>query len=251
MQIINKNIVRQRFMQTAKSYDLNAIAQKEIAHQLLTRLSAFSFSSDTMLEVGCGSGFLTKPLLSQFTFQKIILNDLYPIQNQLEQHLNGTNYSFIEGDAETIDWDTTFDLILSASTIQWFDDPCHFFKKCFDTIRPNGIFAFSTFSPNNFHEIEELTGVGLNYKTVSDLKQSLSPYFEILDLYEDKLTLNFQTPREVLKHISTTGVNGLSSKRWTKSSLAHFIQEYELKFKTSCGVTLTYAPIYIVARKKH
>lgn len=72
--------------------------------------------------------FPNKPLLSQFTFQKVILNDLYPIQNQLEQHLNGTNYSFIEGDAETIDWDTTFDLILSTSTIQWFDDPCHFLK---------------------------------------------------------------------------------------------------------------------------
>ena len=55
--------------------------------------------------------------------------------------------------------------------------------------------------------------------------------------------LEFETPKDVLKHIKNTGVNALSDTRWTKSDLINFEEKYPIN--ANGKYSLTYQPIYI------
>ena len=53
----------------------------------------------------------------------------------------------------------------------------------------------------------------------------------------------FDSPKDVLRHLQLTGVNGVESTAWTKKDLIKFENGY--KNLCSSRPTLTYNPIYI------
>lgn len=57
-------------------------------------------------------------------------------------------------------------------------------------------------------EIHTLTGHGLEYFSLEELKALLSSRFEILYAEEEIVSLPFGTPLEVLQHLRQTGVTG-------------------------------------------
>ena len=79
----------------------------------------------------------------------------------------------------------------------------------------------------------------------------LSPDFHVLHASEEVATLTFPTPTEVLRHLKQTGVTGTEKRIWTRTRLQQFTEEYIRLFSTTDGqVSLTYHPIYILAKKK-
>ena len=55
----------------------------------------------------------------------------------------------------------------------------------------------------------------------------------------------------LLYHLKQTGVTGTCNRAWTRSKLSLFCQEYERLFSPGKGsVSLTYHPIYIIAKKR-
>ena len=133
---------------------------------------------------------------------------------------------------------------------QWFDN----LEKSIDLIKQNlnndGILAFSTFSPENFKELHELTGLTLKYRTKEDIEKILTNTgFEILyseSFYEE---LTFKTPLELLAHMKHTGVNSLSEKTWTVKKVKEFCDKYSKKYPKT---QLTYsAPLYFYTSKKN
>ena len=115
----------------------------------------------------------------------------------------------------------------------------------------DGLLAFSTFGATNMHEIRQLTGHGLDYPSIKELQALLSPGFDILHAEEEVISLPFPTPQAVLKHLKQTGVTGTEKRMWTRGRLQSFCEEYTTRFSDAAGnVSLTYHPIYIIARKK-
>ena len=110
-----------------------------------------------------------------------------------------TAVSFLPCDAETLDFPQGTDLITSCSTLQWFADTERFFARCHRFLSDGGILAFSTFGKKNMREIHTLTGHGLEYLSLDNLKVLLSPRFEILYAEEEIVSLSFGTPLEVLR----------------------------------------------------
>lgn len=249
--MIDKQLVRSRFSKASLSYDQQAVAQKKIAAELILLLSKYPFSIKKVLEVGCGSGFLTKSLLRVTTPDKLFINDLYPLQEQLAQLLEPINYQFIEGDAEKLVWKEKFSLIVSSSTLQWFNDPEGFIRKCNEHLLPEGILAFSTFLPGNLSEIKQLTGVGLNYLPLETWYKMVNPYFDVIAVKSEVIKLHFPSPHHVLKHLRATGVNGISPQQWTRNHFQRFTEAYETFFHPSKGFELTYTPVYFIVRKKN
>ena len=91
----------------------------------------------------------------------------------------------------------------------------------------------------------------LDYLSVEELQALLSPRFDILYAEEEVISLPFPTPQAVLKHLKQTGVTGTEKRMWTRSRLQSFCKEYTTRFSDAAGnVSLTYHPIYIIARKK-
>ena len=142
-------------------------------------------------------------------------------------------------------------MITSCSTLQWFADTERFFARCHRFLSDGGILAFSTFGKKNMREIHALTGHGLEYLSLDNLKVLLSPRFEILYAEEEIVSLPFGTPLEVLRHLKQTGVTGTEKRVWTRGRLQSFCDEYiRMCGNDDRSVSLTYHPIYVIARKR-
>ena len=133
---------------------------------------------------------------------------------------------------------------------QWFESPQRFFHRCSHLLTNDGYFTFSTFGKENLTEVASLTGATLPYLSLEELKEALRSDYELLYCHEEKLSLSFQSPMDVLKHLKATGVTGIRQSQWTKGSLATFCNRYqEIYSQPDHTVRLTYHPIYIIAKK--
>lgn len=161
------------------------------------------------------------------------------------------HYSLLPGDAESIQLPTGIDAIVSTSCFQWFHNIEVFLAKSSTLLNANGVLAFSTFGQDNFAEIKNTLGVGLQYPSLEEYVQMLQADYEILFSEEWSEQMLFHRPMDVLKHIKNTGVNGISVQSFGKERLHAFNEEYLMQYANACGqVHLTYHPIIIIARKK-
>lgn len=266
IQSIDKALVARRFAHARSTYGREAHVQQQVAEKMLRLLtehvcaSTQSASGSTrpfrhIAEFGCGTGSYSRLLLHTLQPENLLLNDLCPEMEECIKDIcnedSKERVSFLPCDAETLDFPQGIDLITSCSTLQWFTDTKRFFDRCYRFLSDNGILAFSTFGRKNMEEIRTLTGHGLDYLCLDNLKALLSPHFEILYAEEEIVVLPFNTPLEVLQHLKQTGVTGTEKKIWTRGRLQTFCNEYiRLYENTNHSVSLTYHPIYIIAKKR-
>lgn len=231
-------IVGKKFAEANSStYDKYAFAQHKIASRLMERLLSLNpKSGKKILEVGCGSGFLSKKLgealgPSEAHFVDLATPEIFGIAPEEK---------YISADAE--EWikecEEKYDLIVSASTVQWFSDLRLFLKNCSKALRSDGILAFSTFLPGNLEELDSLRPSPLLYHPAETLRRWLDEDFKDIEISAEKIKLEFDTPREAMMHLKYTGVAGSSP-----SSGINLLSIRNLK-------TLTYLPLYVVCRRK-
>lgn len=278
---MNKRLIAERFSKAITTYSKEANVQRQIADKMI-RLLAKHISSpcSKVIEFGCGTGIYSRMLLQTLRPEELLLNDLCPdMKYCCEDLLMKKQVSFLPGDAETVSFPTESTLITSCSALQWFESPENFFERCNTLLNNQGYFAFSTFGKENMKEIRELTGNGLPYRSREELEVALSPHFDILYSEEELIPLSFEDPIKVLYHLKQTGVNGLSTQsspagkqendwcssednsknnfknnlpqqQWTRRDLQLFCERYTQEFTQGTSVSLTYHPIYIIAKKK-
>lgn len=271
----DKLLLQQRFSRNLKTYDTLAVVQRAIADRLGDRIAQAGIAQTVRrgIEIGAGTGFLTRHLVRLFPTAEWTANDLVP---ESRGYLPAS-VRFAAGDGEAFDFGTAAcDLIASASTVQWFDDLPAFIARAARGLRPGGTLAFSTFGPENFREMSAATGRGVIYHPLDELRSSLIANGLHPVITEEWIERQYYpTPIDVLRHLHLTGVNAVAAERWTHSRLRRFETEYrsactvptanadgaavdaanalstaknERKKGEEC-VTLTFHPIIIVARK--
>ena len=249
-----KKLITHRFSKAQTTYDANALAQKEIACKLSSLISEATpqnYSPNSMFEIGCGTGLLTRILLSRYSFKTVHLNDISDVFASFFSDLNEKyDYDFYVKDAEEIILSREYDLIVSSSVFQWFDHIPSFLEKIRQHMSPGGIFAFSTFGSQNMREIRELTGTGLAYFSKEEWLELLSGHFQIVQTEESIMELQLPSPKEVLNHLKQTGVNAFKhqSTIWTPAKMRQFEQSYRALFSAGEQVKLTYHPLYFIAK---
>ena len=254
MTIIDKTTVQNRFGQSATTYHQEAHIQRELAARLAAATQDFK-PLKNILEVGCGTGFLTRAMVAIHRPTTYHLNDLAPemvAQSALIlQESNIHSNLIMAGDAETIEFPKALDAIVSSSTIQWFSQPARFFEKSAMALCQGGLLAVGTFGQLNFKEIKSLTKQGLDYANVGQLKNMLSPWFEIHSIEETTITQLFESPTAVLNHMRHTGVNCLQGQHMGAGGLRRFMTSYSEQYANSKGqIPLTWHPITMVATKR-
>lgn len=248
--MIDKEKVERCFRSSTHTYNEHATVQDMISSQLINIIGKRHDNGfNTVLEIGAGTGLLTRKLLSSFPISNLVLNDLVP---EMEVILSGVckpfnvTPQFAMGDAETRVFQSGNDLIISASSVQWFSDTSAFIGKMVSIANPGGIIAISTFAPGNLHEVKQITGIGLEYSPINALVSKIPSHCTILFAHEECIELHFDSPISVLKHLQMTGVNGISNKRWTRKDHRDFMERYKLMHASGDGVKLTYKPAYLV-----
>lgn len=243
-------LIRQRFSAASASYDAEAEAQQHIANRLWALAAPHIGPEGTVLEIGAGTGLLTRHILDAQP-RSLTVNDLYisPQVQALVREYPG-RVQCVEGDAEQQDFAGPFDAVLSASTVQWFADIPAFFSRCVKVLPKGGLLAISSFLPGNLQEVAELTGVGLTYGSAAELQGQLAHHFELLAMEQGDVTLHFASPRHVLLHLRHTGVTGIRSVVWGKNSYKDFVTRYTARYGDGQGVRLTYRPVYVLAKSK-
>lgn len=237
-------IIKKHFKKSIDKYSENAVVQKITAEKMSTLLDNKYF--DRILEIGAGTGFLTEQLSKHITFKEYYANDLVEKSEKFVKNYI-PDIKFFYGDFRRINFNQKFDLIASNAVFQWFEHLDKVFDYCKNLLKPDGILVFSTFSPENFKEFKDISGLGLEYKSFEEITQLLAKDFEILKTEQFEQILTFDNPLKILTHMKNTGVNSLSDKTWGILKIKNFCNEYSKKYP---DLQLTYSPIIIMAKLK-
>lgn len=242
----HKSHIKKHFEKSMKNYDKNATVQKMMAEKLVIKLSKINNNFDNILELGSGTGLLSKKVKENLSFKNYYANDLVEKSKLYIQKII-PNVQFLCGSALKIKTGRKQDLIISNAMFQWFDNLDKAIEILKSQLSTNGILAFSTFGTENYKEITALTGLSLHYIPTQEIQQILEKQgFEALyceNFYEE---LNFNNPLELLAHMKNTGVNSLSDKPWTITEVKEFCDKFNKKYPIT---KLTYSPIIVIARK--
>lgn len=250
----DKHLLRNRFAAHFGSYNALAVVQEAICGELDALLGDCGLTAPRQaLEIGAGTGFLTRRLVERYPQARWTVNDLVcEAQPYVEACAGTATVEYLWGDAESIALPSGQDLLASASTVQWFDDLPGFLQHAHALLNSGGVLALTTFGPENFREIKATTGDGLIYYSPEALRELVETSgFTIKNWREYTRQLTFDTPADVLRHIKATGLNAIRKTRWTRNRLAAFEAEYRRQFTDSQGkITLTYHPILFTAIKR-
>lgn len=251
--MIGANAIINRFAKAVNTYETQATAQRTAAERLTDLLGRHLHTlAPRILEIGCGTGLLTRQIIARFAPAEMVLNDICP-----EMEICFTNVprtTFLPGDAQTLPWPGTFDVIVSSSAVQWFDDLSAFSKRCAAVMPKDGILAVSGFGPQTLKEVRQLTGYGLNYPTFEAFIAAFSDEFTPLSAEPLTCEMRFDSGWEILRHLKETGVTATGAAReqlWTRRQLAQFVADYNRLFAhPEGGVTLTYEPFLFIGSRK-
>ena len=150
--MINKELVHDRFAKNLDNYNENAKIQKRMAERLLTFVK--NRSPKKVLEIGCGTGFLTKQINENLKFESYRAIDIVEECKTYIQEIS-QNIIFTPADIENFlkENNETFDLIISNASLQWVEDFEGVINSLKNRLNPNGELVFSTFGNENFREI--------------------------------------------------------------------------------------------------
>ncbi len=237
--VTHKPMVARRFIRAASSYEANASVQRIVAAHLseLWRNMQPPEEAQTVVEAGAGTGLLTNEYLKWASPTNLTLWDLAELQHTLPGHHE-------QCDAETSIRNlatNSIDAIASASVIQWFDSPISFIHQCMRVVRPGGIIAIATYGPDNMKELIPFAPSPAHYLSAETWRKALQDEHAEISISEDRHSIAFDTPSQLLRHLRLTGVNTSVSTRSlsaARSILSSSIRE------------ITYHPIYIVIRMK-
>ncbi len=251
----DKQRVGAAFARHYEHYEQAAVVQREMADRLAEALVevAPQLRVRRALEIGVGTGFLTRRLTALYPDAEWWFNDLSPAAfNWLPVGLAQSNT--LEGDAEALPYPAGLDLLAGASALQWFDNLAGFFPKARAVMHPGGVLAIACFGQEHFRELATLAGSPLHYPALSQLgEMATRAGFRILHTGEWRHPLFFDSARALLDHLRRTGVNGGGGKSVhiaTPAALLAFEERYRSAYAatTNGQLPLTYHPLLLIAQ---
>lgn len=248
---VDKSLVGRRFSAARETYRRGASVQRRVAESLWSRVVPLIEGKrdfGRIIEVGAGTGVLTELYEMALTCGGCRCSSLELWD--LAEHFGmlPSNASWLTCDAETCIRSVepeSVNLLLSSSTLQWFHSPERFVAEAYRVLRKGGIAAFALYGEGTFSQLRELTGVSLRYPSLATLKAAL-PADAIIEVGEtESISMDFASPKELLRHLRETGVNGATepSPALALRIARHYPASPDGRYR------LSYCPLYLIFRK--
>ena len=165
---------------SARDYDRNARVQHDVARDLAKRIAALDLPDNPrILEIGCGTGFLTRALIDAGIGGEWLVTDIAPAMIDRCKARVGEGpcrrFGVMDGEyglPETGE----YDLVCSSLAMQWFDDQGMGLARMLRTLRPGGHCLFATLGAGTFaqwraaHEAQGLEAGTRHFAPVAELE---------------------------------------------------------------------------------
>jgi malonyl-CoA O-methyltransferase len=205
---LDRRVVRAAFARAAASYDAAAVLQREIADRLMERLEYIRITPARILDLGCGTGYVTHRLAKRYRHAQLLGLDLAQPMAHAARRRNTPRLPFALGrqlgrcrfviaDAELLPLaDHSMDMIVSSLTLQWCD-PDRVFRECRRVLKPGGLFLFTTFGPDTLKELRAA------WRTV-DNRVHVHDFIDMHDLGDALVRARFADPVMDVEHLTLT-----------------------------------------------
>ncbi len=257
MNNINKQNVKTAFGNAVSTYDESAVVQGEILKRLLLKLKSLTVKVDALLDLGSGTGSAQTELQYLFGRDNYYSLDIaLPMLQFAKKNAQPELNTAVCGDAEALPYKAdVFDLVFSASTLQWCNDIASVFADCLRTLRPQGLFIFSLFGPDTLQELRHSFARVDPHPRVKNFVDMhllgdllLQTGFSSPVMEAEKLTVEYRDPMQLLHDLKATGAtNKLQSRSrglLTRHQIDAMLNEYR-KFELPNGTyPATYEVIY-------
>lgn len=254
--VVKKSRIADSFSRAADSYDAAARLQRNVGSALLGALP--ELMTGTVIDIGCGTGFITGELLKKYGSQiNLLALDFASGMLQRTQH-NHTGALCVQADMELLPFtDNSADWLVSSLALQWARNTAQCFQQWRRVLKPGGHLFFSTFLPGTLRELEQSwsqidDAVHVNRFMADDalLAELRSAGFSSIETVSAKHTLYYPALRELATELKAIGAHNMNAgqpagltgkKRWQQLQSA-----YEL-LRTGRGLPATYEVLYVSA----
>ncbi len=263
-----------RFGRAASTYGAHAEIQARMAESLIGALPKFgdtlNLSAPRILEMGCGTGLLTRQLCSTLPTVSILATDASSAMlDEARRILSDStiaspkvSFSVLDasglGDEnDSVSAATPFGMAASNALVQWFPDLENHFRLVAKVLIPQGVYLVSGFSPDNFPELNALLKEppfkyrefpGHGRERVDQAAAKVG--FQLESWTEEAIETIYPSPEAFLASISGLG----SSRRpgavpLTQSRLVYLVDRYRASYSCLGGIKATWKPWYARLRK--
>ncbi len=141
-----------------KKYKHASTHQKEWGLKIISGLMLSG--NESVLDLGCGDGFLTKQITDKLPNGYVIGIDASEGMINSAKEYESENLKFFKMDINNIDYTGTFDLIFSNAALHWVKDHNKLLSNCFKALKSNGCIRFNFAGEgncSNFYDVIKKT----------------------------------------------------------------------------------------------
>lgn len=257
----NKKDIARSFSAAACTYDNAAFVQKEIGKRLLERLDIIKQTPTRILDVGAGTGYITRLIQQKFPKSHLVGLDLAQgmtdyAKGKQPWHLWKHKPFYVCGDTEILPFaNHSFDLIYSNFTLQWCFNLNQVFQEFKRVLKPNGMLFFTTLGPQTLFELRQSWRKASQDTHVNDFTDMhdigdilLNTHFDDPVMDMEIITATYPHVKQILSDLKATGARNMNSSRAKglrgKKTFKQMIKAYD-DFKLQDGsYPVTYEVLY-------
>jgi malonyl-CoA O-methyltransferase len=270
---IHRPHVKRAFSSAAETYDHHAVLQREIGDRLIAHLDFTKIDPKRILDIGCGTGYVTRLLTQKFKKSHVTGLDLSEpmVQHTRKQHgmrlpWHGKRHH-CAADACALPFaDASFDLVTSNLAMQWVANPGDMLLEMRRILAPGGLMLFTTFGRRTLAELRqslaELTANNENRKVghilpfpdVMSLGDELNKLpIELPVIDSDLFTLTYPNVMALVRELkglgaSSSAISGRSGGLYGRRLLKELDASYGEKHRMPDGqIRATFEALYAQA----
>jgi malonyl-CoA O-methyltransferase len=148
--------VRKSFDRASSAYEKAAVLQARVGDELLQRLDFFKLEPDVVVDLGAGTGRITGELKRRYRRAQVVALDIAPgMLREARRHMSFfRRFERVCADVRHLPFgDATVDIAASNLMLQWCGDLDSAFREVRRVLKPDGLFAFTTFGPDTLREL--------------------------------------------------------------------------------------------------
>jgi len=208
--------VREAFDRAGARYEAAALLQATVAEELLERLAPFALAPQVVLDLGAGTGRVTRRLKRLYRRACVVALDLSPgmLQQAARHRTLLRRFERVCADATRLPLAAqSVDVIFSNLMLQWCDPPDEAFAEARRVLKPRGFFAFSTFGPDTLRELRAAWG--------EDGRTHVNRFLDMHDVGDALMRMGFSEPVLDVERTIVTYQDALTLMRDLKAIGAH------------------------------